>query len=54
MGALAISSVVYIATNINTDKPCVLIFVSHRAGLMEQLHERNEPVEQQSLSKRDF
>jgi hypothetical protein len=24
----------------------VLIFVSHRAGPMEQLHERNKPVEQ--------
>ena len=37
---------VYIATNINTDKPCVLIFVNHRVGPMEQLQKRNKPVEQ--------
>jgi hypothetical protein len=46
MGTLAFSNGVYIATNINTDKPCVLIFVNLRAGPMEQLHERNKPVEQ--------
>ena len=46
MGTLAISIGVYIATHINTDKPCVLISVNHRAGPMEQLHERNKPVEQ--------